>query len=841
MAFKDYSSKRTSLAVNSTNSFGAGTIPTTPNTRTDELEFSSSSVEVVEQSNAGQAHPYDRDDAPVTISVPQENALKLTTPMRANYTDISPLQYLLLAQGCGYVSRSDGTVTVWNNPVEYNIGTLSGANARVAIFPTEEGVWWPMLISTTTTLAAQLPGTVGDNCTYSGTINTIGADTDMEADGYDDWTNYRSAILSKESGARTGGSGSQYLRVTYGGEPHPAARQEDQFVSGNVYRATGWARGDGGTAYPRLHDGSSIMWSGTTSTDWQYFDVVFTPTNTQLRLYALRAEGAGEYCDWDDVTITPIAMSVNLFGDGDFEGLTTDNFAAGNSAVLSKESGVRTGGSGSQVLRITYGGVAYPYASQTEVTTSDNTYRITGWARGDGSRAPMVWRSPSDFVWTGTSSTDWQYFDVCFTAEGEDIRLYGDNSGTTGYVEFDDISIRVIKAQSALTVYPIQRTDADGAYTLRYSVVTDIEDSDGDYSRWQSDTAWGTGIDTIVIEPNTTSKISMSYAAAEVERSSTSTYPTSDMDDYEQPVRWGGVHTDGTHLLQCVIAPSGTYPIALMTRMSSYNDLDMENPDPTAHWVAGASAVLSKEANTRTGSTGSRCMRITYGGVVYPYAYQPIIVPNRTYRITGWARGDGSRAPTSNFGWSGTSSTDWQYFDVEASLTNYIRLYGDNSGTTGYVEFDDIQVGPVADRRVDLIKAEINLDLGHTSIPGFGDDAINGVQGFCTKDSKPTLTLTTLVDEAFKDDIENTTYEDKYIHIIQGSNNKMIPVFGFFAPKCYQITDPVFEKAGDYWIMKTTWQMTPTSLAGVSPSSSETSRFNAPWYLACDLPWDGVF
>jgi hypothetical protein len=128
-------------------------------------------------------------------------------------------------------------------------------------------------------------------------------DGDMETSGVGDWAVFNSSTLTKESGTRPGGSGSQYLRVTYGGTSDPAAEQDDQFVLGNVYRATGWARGDGGSAYPQLHDATSVLWSGTSANDWQYFDVVFAPQNVQLRLYALGATGAGEYCDWDDIQI----------------------------------------------------------------------------------------------------------------------------------------------------------------------------------------------------------------------------------------------------------------------------------------------------------------------------------------------------------------------------------------------------------------------------------------------------------------------------------------------------------------------------------------------------------
>jgi hypothetical protein len=87
---------------------------------------------------------------------------------------------------------------------------------------------------------------------------------------------------------------------------------------------------------------------------------------------------------------------------------------------------------------VAYNGSGNPYALQTAMTVGE-VYRVTGWARGDGSVNPMFWES-SPAIWVGTSSTAWQYFDVTFVAGGADARLYA-VTAVAGYVEFDDVQV----------------------------------------------------------------------------------------------------------------------------------------------------------------------------------------------------------------------------------------------------------------------------------------------------------------------------------------------------------------------------------------------------------------
>ena len=126
-----------------------------------------------------------------------------------------------------------------------------------------------------------------------------------------------------------------------------------------------------------------------------------------------------------------------LLTDGDMEASTAVAYTAQNSATLTKETGTPHGGS--QVLRIAYNSVNYPSATQA-VLTIGKTYRATGWARSDGTYTPRAPHYDGGWVWIGTTSTDWQYFDETFVAGNTSVTLQA-GATAAGYAEFDDVSI----------------------------------------------------------------------------------------------------------------------------------------------------------------------------------------------------------------------------------------------------------------------------------------------------------------------------------------------------------------------------------------------------------------
>lgn len=95
-----------------------------------------------------------------------------------------------------------------------------------------------------------------------------------------------------------------------------------------------------------------------------------------------------------------------LLTDGDMEIANTDDWTAGDSATLSKETGTPHGGA--RVLRVTNAS-AVGDARQV-VFSAGLGYRVHGFARGDGTSVPSV-KTYETTGWTGTSSTDWQEID----------------------------------------------------------------------------------------------------------------------------------------------------------------------------------------------------------------------------------------------------------------------------------------------------------------------------------------------------------------------------------------------------------------------------------------------
>jgi len=112
------------------------------------------------------------------------------------------------------------------------------------------------------------------------------------------------------------------LRIARNAVNQPFAH-EVAVVVGKRYRIQGWFRGDG-NAFPRLAQGSALaIVDGTTSTDWQEFDVEAVADSTSFLFFSRTSTGT-EHTEWDDVTIT----EVNPLN-GDITGATI-NVSAGS-------------------------------------------------------------------------------------------------------------------------------------------------------------------------------------------------------------------------------------------------------------------------------------------------------------------------------------------------------------------------------------------------------------------------------------------------------------------------------------------------------------------------------
>jgi phage tail-like protein len=195
--------------------------------------------------------------------------------------------------------------------------------------------------------------------------------------------------------------------------------------------------------------------------------------------------GTGFQSGWDGPGSTEDLLAVppgEIIADGDMEAVGVASWLKVD-ATLTKE--VTSPHGGVQCLRVAYDTADNPFTYQTP-TTAGRTYRATGWARSDGTKIPSLKDGSGITLWTGTTSTAWQYFDVVYIASSS-YRLYSVGVGA-GYCEFDDVSVveyhdyRItidpttdFSSEQTVTVRVVSET-VGGAYTLDESYSFTIED-----------------------------------------------------------------------------------------------------------------------------------------------------------------------------------------------------------------------------------------------------------------------------------------------------------------------------------------------------------------------------
>jgi hypothetical protein len=85
---------------------------------------------------------------------------------------------------------------------------------------------------------------------------------------------------------------------------------QTRILNGRDYTIQGWARSNDGTTSPRIADAAGNLWTGTTSTSWQYFNVSWTATATGA--IQLGMDTASGDVDFDDVRL--IDDNVTILG-----------------------------------------------------------------------------------------------------------------------------------------------------------------------------------------------------------------------------------------------------------------------------------------------------------------------------------------------------------------------------------------------------------------------------------------------------------------------------------------------------------------------------------------------
>jgi hypothetical protein len=130
-------------------------------------------------------------------------------------------------------------------------------------------------------------------------------DGDCEETGVSDWSVGNSATLTKSTALPY--QGVRALRVAYNAVTDPYAYQTDLFEIGRSYIVTGWARGDGGSAYPSVRNFAGYeQFTGTTSTNWQEINFEFVAAGVQMQFVG-NASATG-WVEFDDLQIVPATL-----------------------------------------------------------------------------------------------------------------------------------------------------------------------------------------------------------------------------------------------------------------------------------------------------------------------------------------------------------------------------------------------------------------------------------------------------------------------------------------------------------------------------------------------------
>ena len=159
---------------------------------------------------------------------------------------------------------------------------------------------------------------LGDDC-YSNGPNLL-IDGGMEAVGIAGWIQHGGGTLTKTVINVAGGKqcghwalGDFFYRVAVGTGP-----------AGAIYRANGYTRSDG-IIIPKIQaTGAGTIWIGSNSTEWQVFDVTFTPA-VAFNFYPSSSTPTG-YTEWDQIQVCLVnGSAIDTYGAIGTGGVTSVN------------------------------------------------------------------------------------------------------------------------------------------------------------------------------------------------------------------------------------------------------------------------------------------------------------------------------------------------------------------------------------------------------------------------------------------------------------------------------------------------------------------------------------
>jgi hypothetical protein len=411
-----------------------------------------------------------------------------------------------------------------------------------------------------------------------------------------------------------------------------------------------------------------------------------------------------------DMEATNAAVALT---DGDMETAGTGSWNPYN-AVISKQTGTPHGGS--QVLRVAYDGADAWGDGGQNILTVGHVYRVTGWARGDGTSAPGVILGGGGTEWNGTNSSSWQQIDYTGTCLASGVfALFSANLSATHYVEFDDIAIVDVTAgswtASGATVSKQTNSPHGGRQVLRvagaqyaasYQTVLTIgkryrmrgwargDGGSGQPAIGGLATAFY-GTTSNVWQYFDITSVAVSESLVLYQWANATAY--AEFDDISVTEYKGFTQVQDSQII--TDGDMEGLPVTL-------TDSAMEAADTSA-WTAGASgATLSKQVGTLSG-VGVKKLRVANPGASgFAFPSPTVVTIGRTYRITGWAAGDGGggspsiRQGSGAWVWTGTNSTVGQRFDIIITADSAATpLLNNNGGAGTYAEFDDLSITDV--------------------------------------------------------------------------------------------------------------------------------------------------
>ena len=253
--------------------------------------------------------------------------------------------------------------------------------------------------------------------------------------------------------------------------------QDNAVTIGKKYKFTAYMKSSENSSFNAMinYRGSTFhSFAHPTLTDeYQKFEYTFIPVESgRLEIGRLSGAGGANHSIYvDSVSL----VAINEIVDADMEASGTDNWTSSNS-TLSKETNNPHGGS--RLLRITSINTNIPLAYQNSLVNG-RKYRVTGWAKGDGTLMPEL--TLGGLVFQGSTSTSWQKINVVGTASSVNMALRANTGSNSNYVEFDDIKVEEFDGPLDLSnSYNAILGDGDTSTTFPTELAKGAYDFDGE-------------------------------------------------------------------------------------------------------------------------------------------------------------------------------------------------------------------------------------------------------------------------------------------------------------------------------------------------------------------------